>query len=91
MTAVRTATVMFTDVVESTARSTRLGPARADEMRRDHFDVVRQVLGQHGGVEVKTLDIDQSRDVDFVADRALHEMPADLDPHAPRGALLTLS
>ena len=55
MLGVRTATVMFTDVVASTARSVRLGPARAEELRRDHFDLLRQVLGAHRGVEVKTL------------------------------------
>jgi ubiquinone/menaquinone biosynthesis C-methylase UbiE len=55
MVGVRTATVMFTDVVASTARSSRLGPARAEELRREHFDLLRQVLGAHRGVEVKTL------------------------------------
>src|SRR5713226_7149437 len=55
MVGVRTATVMFTDLVESTARSTRLGPLRADELRREHFDLVRRVLGAHRGVEIKTL------------------------------------
>lgn len=55
MVGVRTATVMFTDVVASTARSARLGPARAEELRREHFDLLREVLGAHRGVEVKTL------------------------------------
>jgi ubiquinone/menaquinone biosynthesis C-methylase UbiE len=55
MASVRTATVMFTDVVASTARSARLGPTRAEELRREHFDLVRQALGEHRGVEVKTL------------------------------------
>lgn len=55
MAGVRTATVMFTDLVESTARSSRLGPRRADEFRRGHFELVRRVLDAHRGVEIKTL------------------------------------
>ena len=51
----RTATVMFTDVVASTARSSRLGPMRADEHRHEHFELIRGVLRAHRGVEVKTL------------------------------------
>lgn len=46
---------MFTDVVASTARSSRLGPVRADELRQEHFELVRSVLREHRGVEVKTL------------------------------------
>lgn len=55
MTRVRTATVMFTDLVASTARSVRVGPARAEELRRDHYGLIRRVLADHGGAEVKTL------------------------------------
>src|SRR5439155_17176937 len=51
----RTVTVMFTDVVASTARSSRLGPARADRHRQEHFEVLRGVLRAHRGTEVKTL------------------------------------
>jgi SAM-dependent methyltransferase len=55
MATLRTATVMFTDLVASTARAARVGPARADELRVEHFDLVRGVLAVHGGAEVKTL------------------------------------
>jgi class 3 adenylate cyclase/SAM-dependent methyltransferase len=52
---IRTATVMFTDLVASTARAARLGPVRADALRLEHFELVRRVLDEHGGAEVKTL------------------------------------
>jgi len=52
---IRTATVMFTDLVASTARAARLGPVQAERLRVEHFDLVRRVLDEHGGAEVKTL------------------------------------
>jgi class 3 adenylate cyclase/ubiquinone/menaquinone biosynthesis C-methylase UbiE len=55
MTRTATATVMFTDVVGSTALSARLGVARADDVRHEHFELVRKVLSAHEGEEVKTL------------------------------------
>ena len=55
MSRARTATVMFTDLVASTARSVRVGPGRAEELRRAHYDLIRRVLTDHGGIEVKTL------------------------------------
>jgi len=51
----RTATLMFTDVVESTARAVRKGPRQAESERVAHFELVRRVLAEHGGSEVKTL------------------------------------
>ena len=47
--------LLFTDVVDSTALSQRLSPDAADQVRRDHFAVLRQTLAHAGGVEVKNL------------------------------------
>jgi DNA-binding SARP family transcriptional activator len=50
-----TATILFTDVVESTRMRSDLGDERADEVRREHDRRIRDALGVHGGREVKTL------------------------------------
>jgi len=47
--------VLFTDVVGSTALSQRLSPDAADQVRRDHFAILRQTLAAAGGTEVKNL------------------------------------
>lgn len=47
--------LLFTDLVGSTGMLERLGDAAADEVRRDHFSLLRQALNQAGGQEVKTL------------------------------------
>jgi class 3 adenylate cyclase len=47
--------LLFTDVVGSTALSQRLSPEAADQVRRDHFAVLRQALTDTGGTEVKGL------------------------------------
>jgi class 3 adenylate cyclase len=49
------ATVMFTDIVDSTAHSAAIGDAAWAALRQQHDDVVRQALADHGGVEVKTM------------------------------------
>lgn len=46
-------TIMFTDIVDSTGMTTRLGDARAVEMVRAHDAMVRRALGDHNGREVK--------------------------------------
>ena len=46
-------TVLFTDVVGSTALSQRLSVDLADEVRRRHFAVLRQAAVEAGGTEVK--------------------------------------
>ena len=51
----KTATVMFTDLVASTALVQRIGPDRASELFASHFDALRDALAVHRGVEVKTL------------------------------------
>ena len=45
--------VMFTDIVESTAMTARLGDARAVEMVRAHDAIVRRALRDKAGREVK--------------------------------------
>src|ERR1700676_5301969 len=47
--------LLFTDVVGSTALSQRLTPEEADEVRRQHFAVLRRTLADLGGTEVKNL------------------------------------
>lgn len=48
-------TILFTDLVGSTALAQRLGDTAADEMRRDHFDQLRRAVAATGGTEVKTI------------------------------------
>lgn len=45
--------VMFTDIVESTAMTQRLGDARSVEMVRSHDAMVRRALTDVGGQEIK--------------------------------------
>ena len=53
--AAATVTVLFTDLVGSTALLARLGEERAEELRREHFGLLRQALGKTAGLEVKNL------------------------------------
>ncbi|HVM65565.1 MAG TPA: BTAD domain-containing putative transcriptional regulator, partial [Acidimicrobiales bacterium] len=50
-----TQTVLFTDLVESTARAVTLGTDSADEFRRVHFAMLRGTVAAHGGALVKNL------------------------------------
>ena len=47
--------VLFTDVVGSTQLLGRLGDDAAEEVRRDHFSLLRVVVAETGGREVKSL------------------------------------
>ncbi|MCB1256978.1 MAG: AAA family ATPase [Microthrixaceae bacterium] len=47
--------VLFTDLVGSTAMSTSVSPKVADELRREHFSVLRQAIAKADGTEVKNL------------------------------------
>lgn len=49
----RMATVLFTDIVGSTAHADRLGDARWRDLLEDHDRLVRRELARHGGREVK--------------------------------------
>jgi class 3 adenylate cyclase/tetratricopeptide (TPR) repeat protein len=47
--------VLFTDMVDSTALASSLAPDVADELRREHFSILRQAVAEAGGTEVKNL------------------------------------
>ena len=53
MDAVETVTILFTDVVGSTALRAGLGDDRADALLRLHDEALRSVLAEHHGHEVK--------------------------------------
>jgi class 3 adenylate cyclase/tetratricopeptide (TPR) repeat protein len=53
--ATETVTVLMTDLVGSTAMADRVGPAAAEELRAEHFGVLRGALERAGGREVKNL------------------------------------
>ncbi len=50
-----TVTVLFTDLVESTALMSRVGEEAAEELRREHFALLREAFERVGGDEVKNL------------------------------------
>lgn len=47
--------VVFTDLVSSTALASRVGPEAAEQVRKEHFQILRTALSAHGGREVKNL------------------------------------
>ena len=53
MASVELATILITDLVGSTSLASLVGPARADELRHDHFGVLREAVGKTDGREVK--------------------------------------
>jgi class 3 adenylate cyclase len=55
MSTIETVTVLFTDLVGSTGLATRVGPAAAEELRREHFALLRDVVAETGGREVKNV------------------------------------
>ncbi len=48
-------TILFTDLVGSTALTQRLGDAAAQELLRAHNAIIRDRLREHGGTELKTM------------------------------------
>ena len=48
-------TILFTDLVGSTALTQRLGDAAAQELLRTHNTIVRDRLREHGGTELKSM------------------------------------
>ena len=48
-------TVLFTDIVGSTALAASLSPAQADDLRRTHFSLLRRAITAAGATEVKNL------------------------------------
>ncbi len=47
--------MLMTDLVGSTAMADRLGPSAAEDLRREHFALLRGALERTGGLEVKNL------------------------------------
>jgi class 3 adenylate cyclase len=55
LTQTQTVTILFTDMVGSTALSSRLDPEAADTLRQRHFSTLRRALAANAGTEVKNL------------------------------------
>jgi len=55
MSTVETVTMLFTDLVGSTGMASRIGPAAAEGVRKEHFGLLREAIGEVGGNEVKNL------------------------------------
>lgn len=53
MTSIETAAILYSDLVGSTKMEAAVGPDRADELRREHFEVLRRAVAEAEGVEVK--------------------------------------
>ncbi len=49
------ATVMFTDIVDSTSRAVQLGDRRWRELVERHDELVREAISRHRGREIKTM------------------------------------
>jgi class 3 adenylate cyclase len=47
------ATILLTDLVGSTRLANSVGPVRADELRAEHFELLRDAIASSGGQEVK--------------------------------------
>jgi class 3 adenylate cyclase len=50
---VEVATILLTDLVGSTRLANSVGPVRADELREEHFELLRDAIASGGGREVK--------------------------------------
>ena len=53
MASVELTSILITDLIGSTGLESRVGPARADELRREHFGVLRDAIEACEGREVK--------------------------------------
>jgi len=54
MAATVTVATLFTDLVDSTALASRLGPEETEALRREHFALLRAATTAAGGTEVKS-------------------------------------
>ncbi len=52
-THVETVTILITDLVGSTQLESRVGPVISEELREEHFGLLRDAVGEAGGREVK--------------------------------------
>lgn len=48
-------TILFTDMVEHSEMMSRLGDERGRDVLREHEEVTRRLLSEHGGAEVKSM------------------------------------
>jgi class 3 adenylate cyclase len=48
------ATILVTDLVGSTRLATSVGPVRADQLRDEHFEVLREAIRAFGGHEFRS-------------------------------------
>jgi class 3 adenylate cyclase len=55
MTETIAVTILFTDLVGSTAMLDRMGDEAGDELMRRHFDILRESIALHDGTEIKNL------------------------------------
>ena len=53
MSSVETVTILITDLVGSTGLESRIGPGAADQLRDEHFALLRAAIEEAGGREVK--------------------------------------
>jgi class 3 adenylate cyclase len=53
MNSVETVTILITDLVGSTGLESRIGPGAADELRDEHFALLRGAIDEAGGRETK--------------------------------------
>jgi class 3 adenylate cyclase/tetratricopeptide (TPR) repeat protein len=53
MTNLETITILFTDLVDSTALASRVGPEATDALRKEHLGILREAVAATGGREVK--------------------------------------
>ncbi len=54
-TSIQTVSMLITDLVGSTAIADRIGPAATEQLRAEHFELLRGPLERTGGREVKNL------------------------------------
>ena len=51
------ATILLTDLVGSTRLANSVGPVRADELREEHFELLRDAIASSRGKEVKNVPL----------------------------------
>ncbi len=87
--AAATITVLFTDLVGSTDLLSRVGEAEADELRREHFGLLRAAMADYAGREVKNLGdglmvvfdgVAPALDAAVAMQQAITARPSDAEP-----------
>jgi class 3 adenylate cyclase len=87
-------TILFTDLVGSTALSQDVGDTAADHVRRENLDVLRQAIGRTGGTEVKSIGdalmVSYPAAADSIADAVAMQQGVDLHNRRCDGARLAM-